>query len=96
MIIRAVDQDAAHAHVAHLCEQVRHIIPGDVPAEAAARRKGMTVEAFNVALPDLIARGFPKPDQATSTLMQSMRGAGLAMPTFSAAARSSALAMRRR
>jgi hypothetical protein len=42
-----------------------HIQPGDVPAPAAARRMGMTVEAFNVALPNLIARGFPKADPDT-------------------------------
>ena len=42
-----------------------HIIPGDVPADAAARRMGMTSEAFKAALPNLIARGFPKPDPDT-------------------------------
>jgi hypothetical protein len=26
---------------------------------------GMTLEAFNAALPDLFARGFPKPDPTT-------------------------------
>ena len=42
-----------------------HIVPGDVPAYIAARRMGMTLEAFNAALPDLLARGFPKPDPTT-------------------------------
>jgi hypothetical protein len=39
--------------------------PGDVPAIAAAQRMGMTLEAFNNALPNLIARGFPKSDPDT-------------------------------
>ncbi len=39
--------------------------PGDVPASAAAQRMGLTVEAFYVALPNLIARGFPKADPDT-------------------------------
>jgi hypothetical protein len=42
------------------------ISPGDVPASAAARRLGMDVEAFKAALPNLIARGFPKADPDTS------------------------------
>jgi hypothetical protein len=41
------------------------IIPGDVPVEAAARRMGMTVEAFKAALPSLLSRGFPKADPTT-------------------------------
>jgi hypothetical protein len=41
------------------------IIPGDVPIEVAARRMGMTLEAFKAALPNLIARGFPKTDPDT-------------------------------
>jgi hypothetical protein len=41
------------------------IVPGDVPDYIAARRMGMTSEAFNAALPNLIARGFPKPDPDT-------------------------------
>jgi hypothetical protein len=39
--------------------------PGDVPASMAARRMGMTLGALNTALPNLIARGFPKPDPDT-------------------------------
>lgn len=39
--------------------------PGDVPATEAARRLGLTIEAFNLALPNLVARGFPKPDPDT-------------------------------
>jgi len=42
------------------------IIPGgDVPDYAAARRMGMTLDAFKAALPNLIARGFPKHDPTT-------------------------------
>jgi hypothetical protein len=41
------------------------IQPGDVPASAAAARMGMAVEAFQAALPNLVARGFPKPDPDT-------------------------------
>ena len=42
------------------------LIPGgDVPIEVAAQRMGMTLEAFKAALPNLIARGFPKPDPTT-------------------------------
>ena len=48
-----------------LMSQRFHIIPGDVPADAAARRMGMTSEAFKAALPNLIARGFPKSDPDT-------------------------------
>jgi hypothetical protein len=36
--------------------------PRDVPPQLAARRLGMSIEQFNAALPNLIARGFPKPD----------------------------------
>jgi len=42
-----------------------HVQPGDVPADCAAKRLGMTLEAFTTALPNLIARGFPKPDPDT-------------------------------
>jgi hypothetical protein len=42
-----------------------HIAPGDVPASAAAKRMGLAPEAFQAALPNLIARGFPKPDPDT-------------------------------
>jgi hypothetical protein len=42
------------------------IIPGgDVPDYVAARRMGMAPEAFKTALPNLIARGFPKADPTT-------------------------------
>jgi len=41
------------------------IQPGDVPASAAAQRMGMTLEEFNAALPNLIARGFPAADPDT-------------------------------
>jgi hypothetical protein len=39
--------------------------PGDIPASAAARRMGLNDDAFRTALPNLIARGFPKPDPDT-------------------------------
>src|SRR5260221_8337150 len=42
-----------------------HIQPGDIPAPAAAQRMGMTQEAFAMALPNLVARGFPKSDPDT-------------------------------
>ncbi|MEY9578694.1 hypothetical protein ABIE88_006270 [Bradyrhizobium diazoefficiens] len=41
------------------------IQPGDVPAAEAARRLGLSLEAFNLALPNLIKRGFPRPDPDT-------------------------------
>jgi hypothetical protein len=39
--------------------------PGDVPKSAAAQRMGMTVDAFTAVEPNLVARGFPKPDRDT-------------------------------
>lgn len=39
--------------------------PRDVPPEAAARRLGVSCNAFAEALPNLVARGFPKPDPDT-------------------------------
>ena len=39
--------------------------PRDVPPEIAARRLGKTLFDFNRALPNLIARGFPKADPDT-------------------------------
>lgn len=36
--------------------------PRDVPPRIAARRLGMSLNQFNAALPNLIARGFPKAD----------------------------------
>ena len=41
------------------------IEPRDVPFEMAARRMGQTVAQFREALPLLLARGFPKPDETT-------------------------------
>lgn len=41
------------------------IKPRDVPAHAAARRIGLTEVDFRDALPELEARGFPKPDSTT-------------------------------
>ena len=42
-----------------------HVEPRDVPLEVAARRLGKTRPELEVALPDLIARGFPHPDPTT-------------------------------
>lgn len=39
--------------------------PRDVPAAMAARRLGKSAVEFNELLPNLIARGFPKPDPDT-------------------------------
>ena len=39
--------------------------PGDVPASKAARRLHLTEAEFTELLPDLIERGFPRPDQTT-------------------------------
>jgi hypothetical protein len=41
------------------------IQPGDVPAAMAAARLGVSPEAFEAALPNLLSRGFPKPDPDT-------------------------------
>lgn len=43
-----------------------HLPPGgDVPADVAAKRLGLTLEAFTAALPVLRGRGFPAPDETT-------------------------------
>ncbi|HLH92116.1 MAG TPA: hypothetical protein VKX28_27090 [Xanthobacteraceae bacterium] len=43
-----------------------HLPPGgDVPPLVAARRLGLELDAFQKALPLLIGRGFPKPDETT-------------------------------
>jgi len=39
--------------------------PRDVPAAAAARRLGLSEQAFREALPQLVARGFPAADETT-------------------------------
>jgi hypothetical protein len=39
--------------------------PRDVPPVTAARHMGMTLEAFRAALPLLLGRGFPPPDETT-------------------------------
>jgi hypothetical protein len=39
--------------------------PGDVPAEKAARRLGLTLDRFKELLPDLLRRGFPPADPTT-------------------------------
>jgi hypothetical protein len=42
-----------------------HIVHGDASEKVAAERMGMKPEPFRIALPNLIARGFPKPDPDT-------------------------------
>jgi len=42
-----------------------HVAPRDVPMPVAARRLGMTIHAFEEALPRLIERGFPRRDPDT-------------------------------
>jgi hypothetical protein len=39
--------------------------PRDIPAEKAARRLHLTAAQFAEMLPQLFARGFPKPDPTT-------------------------------
>lgn len=39
--------------------------PADIPAVKAARRLGLDEDAFTRALPELLSRGFPPPDQTT-------------------------------
>jgi hypothetical protein len=38
---------------------------GDVPPITAARRMGLSLDAFRNALPKLVARGFPQADETT-------------------------------
>lgn len=42
-----------------------HVEPRDVPPIKAARRLGLTLEAFNQQLEQLRQRGFPPPDPTT-------------------------------
>jgi hypothetical protein len=42
-----------------------HVNPRDVPPEMAARRLGKSLAEFNAALPNLLARGFPRADPDT-------------------------------
>jgi len=45
---------------------IRHRVdPGDVSADKAARRLGLTVADFEAHLPKLLARGFPAADVTT-------------------------------
>jgi hypothetical protein len=39
--------------------------PRDIPPEVAARRLGLTSVQFQERLPQLLARGFPPPDETT-------------------------------
>jgi hypothetical protein len=41
------------------------IEPGDVPPLTAARRLGLSLEAFTAKLPELVAKGFPQPNPVT-------------------------------
>ena len=41
------------------------VTPGDVPAEVAARRMGLTLAVFESLLPRLVERGFPPADPVT-------------------------------
>ncbi len=38
---------------------------GDVPPVSAARRMGLSLDAFREALPELVSRGFPQADETT-------------------------------
>jgi hypothetical protein len=42
-----------------------HITPRGISAEHAARLLGLTLAEFNLYLPELFARGFPRPDVTT-------------------------------
>ena len=48
-----------------MAQRFRLLPGGDAPTIIAAQRMGMALEAFKDALPNLIARGFPKPDPDT-------------------------------
>jgi hypothetical protein len=38
---------------------------GDIPPVTAARRMGLSLDAFCEALPELVSRGFPQADETT-------------------------------
>jgi hypothetical protein len=42
-----------------------HVKPGDVPPVVAARRLGLTLDAFERKLPELVRRKFPPSDPTT-------------------------------
>jgi hypothetical protein len=42
-----------------------HVVPRDVPREAAAQRLGLSLGEFDACYDNLIARGFPRPDPDT-------------------------------
>ncbi|WP_051390168.1 hypothetical protein [Bradyrhizobium sp. Ec3.3] len=48
-----------------MAPRFQNVAAGDVPENIAARRMGTTLDAFRTVLPNLIARGFPKPDPDT-------------------------------
>jgi hypothetical protein len=51
---------------ARTVSEIRIVVEArDVPARAAARRLGITVDDFEKWLPDLLTRGFPPPDATT-------------------------------
>jgi hypothetical protein len=41
---------------------MRHVEARDVPPDEVSRRLGMSLADFNAKLPNLLARGFPRPD----------------------------------
>jgi hypothetical protein len=46
--------------------QIRfRVDPADIPPEKAARRLHLTLDRFNEVLPNLLKRGFPRPDLDT-------------------------------
>lgn len=45
--------------------QILPFEPGDIAPRLAAKRMGLTLAAFNAALPLLYERGFPYPDPTT-------------------------------
>jgi hypothetical protein len=49
-----------------LAAKIRYPVePRDIPAAKAARRLHLTLEEFRDKLPELLKRGFPKPDPTT-------------------------------
>ncbi len=56
-----------HANYPEAFMTLRFKLPpgGDVPPATAARRMGLSLDAFRDALPELIARGFPQADETT-------------------------------
>jgi hypothetical protein len=57
---------------------------GDVPPVTAARRMGLSLDAFRYVLPTLVARAFPQADETTaiSISMPSTSGVAPAIRIF--------------